>query len=308
MSWRPADEAQCGNAGSCDPVDLVIQPREHELGGFTVRRVLPVRQRRMVGPFIFFDHMGPALLPPERPVDVRPHPHIGLSTLTWLFEGTIMHRDSLGHAQEIRPGEVNWMTAGSGIVHSERTPERLKGEANRLHGLQIWMALPTAHEETDPGFQHYKADELPNIEGDGLRATVVAGTAWGKRAPVAVFSETLYADLKLDAGASCAVEKEHEERAIYLLSGRVEIAGRSFEPGAMLVLKPDTRIDVTARADTHMVLIGGARIDGPRHIWWNFVSSRRERIERAKADWREGRFATVPGDDEEFIPLPEGRG
>lgn len=305
MSWRPAEEAYCENAGSCDPVDLIIQPRKHDLGGFTVSRVLPVKERRMVGPFIFFDHMGPTLLPPERPVNVRPHPHIGLSTLTWLFEGTLVHRDSLGYAQEIRPGEVNWMTAGSGIAHSERTPERLKGASNRLYGLQIWMALPKAYEETDPTFQHYEADDLPVIEGEGVRAIVVAGTAWGKKAPVSVFSETLYVDLRLSAGASCDVEKDHEERAIYLLSGRVEIAGQIFEPGAMLVLKPDTRIAVMAHEDTHLVLIGGAKVDGPRHIWWNFVSSSKERIEQAKADWREGRFAKVVGDEEEFIPLPE---
>jgi len=305
MSWHPAQQAHCEAARSCDPVDLVITPQAHDLGGFTVRRVLPARERRMIGPFIFFDQMGPALLPADQPVAVRPHPHIGLSTLTWLFEGTIMHRDSLGYAQEIKPGEVNWMTAGSGIVHSERTPDHLQGSANRLFGLQIWMALPKSHEETDPTFQHYTADALPVIEGEGVRATVVAGAAWGRRAPVSVFSETLYVDMRLQGGAIITIEKEHEERAVYLLSGRVEIAGESFSPGALLALKPDVSVDLTAREDTHLVLIGGARMDGSRHIWWNFVSSSRERIEQAKTDWREGRFAKVPGDDVEFIPLPE---
>lgn len=305
MSWHPAEQALCESASSCDPIDMVITPRAHDLGGFTVRRVLPASERRLVGPFIFFDQMGPALLPPERPVAVRPHPHIGLSTLTWLYEGAIMHRDSLGYVQEIRPGEVNWMTAGSGIVHSERTPERLQGQPNSLFGLQVWMALPKSHEETDPTFQHYAVDDLPVIEGEGIRATVVAGTAWGRRAPVSVFSDTLYVDMKLVAGATTAIDKEHEERAVYLLSGRAEIAGQSFSPGAMLVLKPDMSVDVTASENTHLVLIGGARMGEHRHIWWNFVSSSRERIAQAKEDWREGRFEQVPGDEEEFIPLPE---
>lgn len=305
MSWRPAEQALCTEPETCDPVDLVIEPRAHDLGGFQVRRVLPAAARRMVGPFIFFDQMGPAVLPPERPVNVRPHPHIGLSTLTWLFEGAIMHRDSLGHAQEIKPGEVNWMTAGSGIVHSERSPERLAGRRNPLFGLQIWMALPKAHEETAPSFQHYKAAALPRIEDDGARIVMVAGRGWGQQAPVSVFSDTIYADVTLDAGATLGIAKEHEERAIYPLSGRIEIAGTAFAPGGLLVLKPGLRVDVKAVEKAHLVVIGGAKMDGPRHIWWNFVSSDKERIARAKADWRAGRFATVPGDEEEFIPLPD---
>jgi hypothetical protein len=304
MSWQPAETALCQRAEACDPVELVIQPRVHDLGGFSVRRVLPVRERPMVGPFVFFDQMGPAVLPAGQPVNVRPHPHIGLATLTWLFEGTIMHRDSLGYAQEIKPGEVNWMTAGSGIVHSERSPERLLGQANPLFGLQVWMALPKSHEETDPSFQHYTAADLPAIDGDGVSVVIVAGTAWGKRAPVAVYSDTLYADVRLAAGAVLDVGKEHEERALYLLAGKVEIAGQEFAPGEMLVLKPDIEPNVKAVQDTHLVLIGGARMDGPSHVWWNFVSSSKERIEQAKADWREGRFLKVPGDEVEFIPLP----
>jgi len=305
MSWQPAEEALCKEAGSCDPVDLIIQPKLHDLGGFTVGRVLPAARRRMVGPFIFFDQMGPAVLPADKPVNVRPHPHIGLSTLTWLFDGSIMHRDSLGYAQEIKPGEVNWMTAGSGIVHSERTPERLLGQPNALSGLQVWMALPHEHEETAPAFQHYTASELPVIDADGVKATVVAGCAWGETAPVSVFSDTLYVDAMIKAGATLTIGKEHEERAVYLISGEVEIAGSPFTLGEMIVLKSGIPVDIKASVDTHLVLIGGAPMDGPRHIWWNFVSSSKERLEQAKNDWREGRFAKVVGDEEEFIPLPE---
>lgn len=305
MSWHSAEQAICTKDKSCDPVDLIIEPRVHDLGGFQVRRALPVRERRMVGPFVFFDHMGPATLPPEQPIDVRPHPHIGLSTLTWLFEGTIMHRDSLGYAQEILPGEVNWMTAGSGIVHSERSPERLAGKSNSLHGLQIWMALPKPFEETEPSFQHYRADALPRIEGDGVCAVVVAGNAWGEQSPVSVFSETVYVDIKLDRGAVLEIDQQHEERAIYLLSGNLEIAATQFAPGPMLVLKDNATILIKAIDNAHLVLLGGERMDGPRHIWWNFVSSEKERIEQAKAAWREGRFAKVPGDEVEFIPLPD---
>jgi len=305
MSWQSAKQPLCEKGGSCEPIDLVIQPRVHDLGGFQVRRALPVKERRMVGPFVFFDHMGPSVLPPEQPVEVRPHPHIGLSTLTWLFEGTIMHRDSLGSAQEIIPGEVNWMTAGSGIVHSERSPERLRGQRNPLHGLQVWMALPKSHEETDPSFQHYTAEELPVMKGDGVRAVIVAGTAWGQRSPVSVFSETIYVDITLRDGAALVIGKEPEERALYLLTGRVEISGESFQPGSMLVLKNGADPEIRATEDTHLVLIGGARMDEPRHMWWNFVSSDKERIEQAKSDWRDGRFAKVPGDEEAFIPLPD---
>lgn len=305
MSWHSAEQAICTKDDSCEHIDLVIEPRVHDLGGFEVRRALPVKKRRMVGPFVFFDHMGPASLPPERPINVRPHPHIGLSTLTWLFEGTIMHRDSLGYAQEIVPGEVNWMTAGSGIVHSERSPERLAGKTNSLHGLQIWMALPKPYEETEPSFQHYKADALPRIDGDGVRAVVVAGTAWGERSPVSVFSETVYVDIKLDRGAALEIGKEHEERALYLLSGELEISGARYVSGCMLVINDNRAPVIQALDNTHLVLLGGASLDGPRYIWWNFVSSDKERIEQAKADWREGRFAKVPGDEIEFIPLPD---
>jgi len=304
MSWQPALEAICSGRDNCDPVDLVIRPKEHELGGFSVYRALPATERQMVGPFIFFDQMGPATLAEDQPVNVRPHPHIGLSTLTWLIEGTIMHRDSLGFAQEIHPGEVNWMTAGSGIVHSERTPERLLGQKNKLFGLQVWMAMPKDHEEDAPSFQHYKAEDIPHIDGDGFRATVVAGKAWGKRSPVAVCTETLYVDLRLSDGTEMSLKPEHEERAIYLLTGTLEVAGQPFEQGEMLVLNPDMDVPIKAHGDAHVILIGGAKMDGPRFKFWNFVSSSRERIDQAKADWKNGNFAKVPGDEEEFIPLP----
>lgn len=305
MSFHPATEARCSESETCPPVELIIGPKEHDLGAFTVRRVLPAPDRQMVGPFIFFDHMGPATLDADQSVNVRPHPHIGLATLTWLFEGSIMHRDSLGSAQEIHPGEVNWMTAGSGIVHSERTPERLLGSENRLSGLQVWLALPKDHEDAEPSFQHYGAEELPKISADGVSATVVAGTAWGRHAPVSVYSDTLYVDMSLAAGRSWDIEDAHEERALYLLSGEIEIAGTRFGPAEMLVLKPGAPVGIAAVRDTHLVLIGGAKMDGPRIKWWNLVASSQDRIERAKADWRAGRFPKVPGDEEEFIPLPE---
>ena len=305
MSRQPSTHPVLDGLDVCEPVEMVISPQEHDLGAFTVRRSLPADARQLVGPFILFDHMGPATLPADQPVNVRPHPHIGLATLTWLFEGAIMHRDSLGNAQEIQPGEVNWMTAGSGIVHSERTPEHLQGRENRVFGLQVWMALPKAHEETAPSFQHYKADELPIVDGAGMRATVVAGTAWGRKAPVAVYSDTLYVDMKLSMGASTVIEPEHEERALYLLNGEIEIDGTRFGAGEMLVLNPGATVELKAVQETHLVLIGGAKIDGPRIRWWNLVSSEQDRIERAKADWREGRFSKVPGDEMEFIPLPE---
>lgn len=305
MSWQPALDPVCLHTERCDPVDLIIAPEEHDLGAFSVRRVLPAAERQMVGPFIFFDEMGPALLDADTPLDVRPHPHIGLATLTWLFEGAILHRDSLGYEQEIRPGEVNWMTAGAGIVHSERTPERLKGQPARLHGLQVWMALPEGCEEVAPSFQHYGADDIPTVGGDGWQATVVAGCAWGVTSPVSVYSETLYADIRLSAGKTLPIGAEHAERAVYLIGGALRIAGETFEPGRMLVLTPGLEVTAEAAADSRFVLVGGAAMTGTRYKVWNFVSSSRDRIDRAKADWRARRFPTVPGDETEFIPLPD---
>ena len=304
MSWQPANEADCSNPESCPTVETVIVPRSRDIGGFDVRRALPSTRRQMIGPFIFFDQMGPATFAENKGIDVRPHPHIGLSTVTWLIEGEILHRDSVGSVQTIRPGEVNWMTAGSGIAHSERTPEGLRDGGARLYGVQTWLALPKKHEETAPRFEHFTADRLPRIEGDGIEATLIAGTGWGKRSPVGVFSETLYADMRLAAGATLTIPPEHEERGVYVLTGGIEIAGDRFEAGTLLALRPGVPVDVRASGQTHLIVLGGETADAPRHIWWNFVSSSAERIEQAKADWKAGRFAPVTGDDE-FIPLPE---
>lgn len=305
MSWQPAKEAACSVPDDCPAVETVIVPKSRDIGGFAVRRALPSSRRRMIGPFVFLDQMGPASLPKGNGLDVRPHPHIGLSTMTWLVDGEIMHRDSIGSVQAIRPGEVNWMTAGSGIAHSERTPDALRPDGPRLFGVQTWLALPKKHEETAPRFEHHKAEALPRIEGDGVYATLVAGTGWGKRSPVGVFSETVFADARLSGGATLTVPAEHEERGLYILTGGVDIAGEGFEAGTLLALRPGDPVDVRARGRTHLIVLGGEAADGPRHIWWNFVSSSAERIEQAKADWKAGRFAKVAGDDE-LIPLPEG--
>jgi hypothetical protein len=258
----------------------------------------------MVGPFIFFDHMGPAALAPGGGLDVRPHPHIGLATVTYLFDGEILHRDSLGSVQAIRPGDVNWMTAGRGIVHSERTPAHLRAAGGRVHGIQTWVALPRGHEEAAPAFAHHAAATLPVVELPGVTVRVVAGTAFGARSPVDVFSRTLYAAADLAPGASLVVQPEHEERAVYLAEGSASVADTALEPGQMAVLPPGGDVEIRAAAVSRIMLVGGAKMDGPRFIWWNFVASSRERIERAKADWREDRFPPVPGETER-IPLPE---
>lgn len=285
-------------------LDNVIVPRTSDIGGFEVRRALPSAQKRMVGPFVFFDQMGPAVLAAGTGIDVRPHPHIGLATVTYLFEGEILHRDSLGTALPIRPGELNWMTAGRGIVHSERSAAGERGRDRVLSGIQSWVALPKTHEETDPAFLHIGADELPVVEGEGKRLRIVAGSAYGARSPVPALWETLYVDADLEAGARLPVAADQEERALYLVSGTVSIHGDRFEPGQLLVLHPGEAVTVDAVTAARLILLGGAAMDGPRHIWWNFVSSSPERIEQAKADWKAGRFDAVPGDTE-FIPLPE---
>ncbi len=305
MSGQKAESPGERGAESRDPVEQVIVPRARDLGGFEVRRALPAAQRQMVGPFIFFDQMGPAEFLTGAGIDVRPHPHIGLATITWLLDGEIMHRDSLGSAQVIRPGEVNWMTAGRGIAHSERTPDALRPQTKSLFGLQSWIALPKEREETAPTFSHHAADALPVIEDKGLRAVLIAGTGWGARSPVEVFSETVYADVTLAADTVLPLPDEHEDRAVYLLSGTIEIAGDRFEPGSLLVMRPGDAVSVRALTDARLQVLGGATMDGARHIWWNFVSSSKERIDQAKADWKAGRFEIVPGDEEEFIPLPE---
>jgi redox-sensitive bicupin YhaK (pirin superfamily) len=297
------------NASRNTAHDLVIVPRTRDLGdGFNVRRALPSAQRQMVGPFIFFDQMGPAEFEIGHGIDVRPHPHINLATVTYLFEGEIVHRDSLGSVQPIRPGAVNWMTAGRGIVHSERTSPELKAQGSRLFGIQTWVALPTAHEEIEPAFTHYGEPDLPVLHGEGKRVRLLVGHAWGLHSPVQTFSETIYADATLDPGAALPVETTHEERAIYVVSGLVEIGGDQFPSGQLVVLRPNEPITVRNPGSEagRIVIIGGEPMDGPRYIWWNFVSSRPERIEQAKADWKRGRFGLVPADSEEFIPLPEG--
>jgi redox-sensitive bicupin YhaK (pirin superfamily) len=285
-------------------VEAVIVPRTSDIGGLEVRRALPSAQRRMVGPFVFLDQMGPAVLRAGTGLDVRPHPHIGLATVTYLFEGEILHRDSLGTVQPIRPGEVNWMTAGQGIAHSERTALEARAADNSLFGIQMWVALPKRDEETAPAFSHHSSGELPLIEGEGKRVRLIVGELYGARAPVTTFSAMFYADAALEAGARLELPAEYEERAIYIAQGRIEIAGDGFEAGSLLVLRPGDAVTITAAEPSRFVLLGGEPMDGPRHIWWNFVSSSKERIEQAKQDWRSSRFAPVPGETE-FIPLPE---
>ena len=304
MSFFPAKDPEPGDAFSCEAIALVIVPRTADLGGFTVRRALPSTRRRMVGPFIFFDHMGPAEFRAGHGVDVRPHPHIGLATVTYLFAGEIVHRDSLGSALAIVPGDVNWMTAGRGIAHSERTSPEHRAGGEHLHGLQCWVALPAGDEEMAPAFNHIGGDKLPIVTGEGKTVRVVAGKLFGATSPVATLSDTIFADVTLAAGARLPLDADYEERAIYIVAGEIEIAGDRFTEGRLLVLKPGDRITVKALREARIVILGGATADGPRHIWWNFVSSRKDRIEQAKADWKAGRFALVPGETE-FIPLPD---
>jgi redox-sensitive bicupin YhaK (pirin superfamily) len=288
-------------------VETVILPPVRDLGdGFTVRRALPSQHRRMVGPFVFFDQMGPVVMKGGEGLDVRPHPHIGLATVTYLLEGEMMHRDSLGFVQAIRPGEVNWMTAGSGIVHSERTGPEVRATGGPLYGLQTWVALPKEAEEVDPGFAHHKAAEIPVTEDAGTRLTLIVGSSDGLVSPVKTFSDTVYADIVMADGARYQVKADHVERAIYVVSGAVEVIGQTggFAAGELVVFKPGAEILLSAKGATRLMLLGGEPLPEKRHIFWNFVSSSPERIEQAKADWKARRFAPVPGEDE-FIPLPE---
>ncbi|MGH7105719.1 MAG: pirin family protein [Acetobacteraceae bacterium] len=303
MSWlTEADPVSA--SGPPGPVDLVIEPGVKDLGGFRVRRALPSARRRMVGPFIFFDHMGPVEFAPGRGLDVRPHPHIGLATLTYLTAGSILHRDTLGSAALIRPGAVNWMTAGRGIVHSERSDPAARSAGAAMQGIQSWVALPRSFEETAAEFHHFDASSLPLIEDTGATARLIAGAAFGLRSPVHTFSAMFYLDAHLAAGAVMELPDEPPERAIYLLEGAVEIAGEKFSAGRLLVFRPGDRIHLRAEEPCRLLALGGEPMDGPRHIWWNFVSSSKDRIEQAKADWQAGRFGLVPGDEREFIPLP----
>ena len=300
MSYQKAVEPVC--TGSEGSVDLIIEPRAKDLGGFTVRRVLPSRERRMVGPFIFFDHMGPAEFPPGEGIQVRPHPHIGLATLTFLFEGEILHRDSLGFVQPIRAGAVNLMTAGRGIVHSERAGDDLH-TTSRLHGIQSWMALPKDQETREPAFLHVPASDLPEFRQGGARVRVIVGEAFGHQSPVPAYSPMLYLECRLSAGATLDLPESIGDQAAYLVSGQVRIDQRHLDGNAMAVAADGHALRLEAVTDAHLMVIGGAPL-GHRHIWWNFVSSSQEAIERAKRDWREGRFEPVPGETE-FIPLPD---
>ena len=291
-------------------VEAVVVPRTSDLGdGFVVRRALPSESRRMVGPFVFLDAMGPVTFAAGRGLDVRPHPHIGLATVTYLFSGEILHRDSLGSSQPIRPGELNWMTAGRGIVHSERTAPGVRARGSTLAGLQAWVALPRAEAEVAPAFAHHAAGERPLIDGGGARARVIAGTFAGARSPALTLSPLFYVDVELDAGARVEMPREHDERAAFVIDGAIEVEGESgvYDAGRLVVMRPGAAITLRARAAAHVMLLGGAPLDGPRIVWWNFVASSRERIEAAKDDWLARRFASVPGDDVEFIPLPHAR-
>ncbi len=304
MSTLPDLEPGCAHPG--DPaIALVLDGRARDLGGFSVRRLLPAAERRLVGPFIFFDHMGPNQLAPGHGIDVRPHPHIALATVTYLFDGEIMHRDSLGSAQPIRPGAVNWMMAGRGIVHSERTSPEARARGGLLDGIQAWVALPTAHEDDAPRFEHHPAESLPRIERPGVALRVLAGTAYGATSPVGTLSPTLYVDARLDDGAALALPDDHQERAAYVAAGSVRCDGCAFGAGRMLVFTPGARVSLVADGAAHVMLLGGAPLDGERHIYWNFVASTQARIDAAKRDWREGRFPKVPGDEHERIPLPD---
>jgi redox-sensitive bicupin YhaK (pirin superfamily) len=290
-----------------DVVTRVLEGRPRDLGGFSVRRVLPAAGMQTIGPFIFFDHMGPAVFQPGSGVDVRPHPHIGLATVTYLFDGAFMHRDSLGTAQVIRPGDVNWMVAGRGIVHSERTPQeerKVPGGAS-IHGIQTWIALPKSHEEIEPSFAHHPSRTLPEILQRGCALRLIAGEAFGQRAPASVYSRIFYLDARLEAGATAPVPADHIERAAYVASGEIEVDGTRYGTGQMLAFARATEVSVVAPVASRIMLFGGDPVDAPRHIWWNFVSSSQERIERAKLDWRDERFAPVPGETER-IPLPDG--
>jgi redox-sensitive bicupin YhaK (pirin superfamily) len=304
MSWQPCPDPTPGNAHAADLIETVIVPRARDLGSFEVRRALPSAQRQMVGPFIFFDQMGPSEFLLGAGMDVRPHPHIGLSTVTYLFDGEVMHRDSLGTELPIRPGELNWMTAGRGIVHSERTPQELRAVRSKLFGIQSWVALSAKDEETSPDFVHYDASEMPVLTDEGKTVRVIAGSILGASSPVKTSSPMFYADVALQAGASVPLDPGHDERAIYTVSGEIEISGDVFEPAQLLVFRPGDRITIRARTAARFMMLGGEPMDGPRHIWWNFVSSRLDRIEQAKAEWKAARFDSVPG-DREFIPLPE---
>jgi redox-sensitive bicupin YhaK (pirin superfamily) len=305
MSWREADPPASAKSPSTPAIEIIIEARPRDLGGLIVGRVLPSVGRRLVGPFIFFDHMRPTEFAPGQAVDVRPHPHINLATVTYLFEGEIVHRDSLGSHQPIRPGAINWMTAGRGIVHSERTPAERRAAGSRMHGIQLWVALPKDDEEVEPDFRHHPAHTLPTLELEGVRLSVLVGSAYGARSPVRTFSSLFYVEAIVPAGSELSLPLEHEERAAYVVEGVVSCGDERAAAGRMLVFSRGGTPVLRGETAARVMLLGGAPLEGPRHIWWNFVSSSKERIEQAKRDWKEGRFPKVPGDEIEFIPLPD---
>jgi hypothetical protein len=310
MSWNPCLEPSCPQAGTEDSIETLIVPRARDLGSFEVRRALPAPKRQMVGPFIFFDQAGPAEFITGQGVDVRPHPHIGLGTVTYLYKGEFQHRDSLGSNQMIYPGAVNWMVAGHGVTHSERTSSATRKAPHALFGIQTWVALPDAAEDSAPSFEHHPKDSLPTLDNDGVRLRLILGSAYGETAPVTMFSEMFYADVVMQQGAVLPMPRDHEDRGLYVSEGAVEIAGRRFAAGRMMVFRPGDAITVKAGGEgARVMILGGETLSGPRYIWWNFVASSAERIEQAKADWRagkwqDGRFALPPDDRDEFIPLP----
>ncbi len=284
--------------------DQVVLPVTHDLGAFKVNRTLPARERTMVGPFIFVDEFGPARLPAGQGMDVRPHPHINLATVTYLFEGAIEHRDSIGSRAVIEPGAINLMTAGSGIVHSERSPQDVRAAGPSLYGMQTWLALPDGREEIAPAFDHVAADSLPLVEDQAVRARVLMGNLWGVAAATPQHSPTIYADIELDAGGAIAIDSDADERAVMVVGGEAELDGRSLDPFALYILKPGYSPRLSSGRGGRAMLLGGQAFGTPRHVFWNFVSSSRDRINQAKEDWKAMRFATIPGDDQEFIPLP----
>jgi redox-sensitive bicupin YhaK (pirin superfamily) len=311
MSWNPALDPGCPDEVGIDAIETLIIPRARDLGGFEVRRALPAPKRQMVGPFIFFDQAGPAELLTGQGIDVRPHPHIGLGTVTYLYRGDFHHRDSTGADQVIRPGALNWMVAGRGVSHSERTSAAARSGPSSLFGIQTWLALPDRDEDMAPTFEHHGKDALPVIEDGGVSVRLILGDAYGEKAPATMFSETFYADVTLHAGCRLPMPDNHEDRGIYVVEGSISIAGQEFEAGRMMVFRPGDRITVAAGdADARLMILGGATFPGPRYIWWNFVASSRERIEAAKAEWRaehwgQGRFDLPIGDRAEHIPLPD---
>jgi redox-sensitive bicupin YhaK (pirin superfamily) len=311
MSWNPTLDPSCPDADSVDSIETLIVPRARDLGGFEVRRALPAPKRQMVGPFIFFDQMGPAEFITGQGIDVRPHPHIGLATVTYLFRGEFQHRDSLGSDQMIHPGAVNWMIAGRGVTHSERTSAETRAKPSSLFGIQTWVALPERAEDDDAGFEHVGKDALPYLQSEGVKARLILGTAWGETAPVKTFTEMFYADVELAPGARVPLPDGHEDRGLYVVSGSVTIAGQTFGSMQMMTFRPGDRLAVTAGPEgARLMLLGGETLGDPRYIWWNFVASSKERIEAAKeawraGDWAHGRFHLPPGDEDEFIPLPD---